>query len=109
MNSSKIERVTNPQDGPLDGISLNCDAVHTKFRGEGSRRRIVKQSHTDANIKASVEAGVVSISDRQRDIMLTVNLQDMTAVLMEAFNAAKEVEERCREGISEPAKDVGGR
>ncbi len=107
MNSVGIERVKNPADGPLDGVGLNCNAVHTKFGGKGSKRRIVKQSNTNANIKASVETGVVSISDRQRNIMLTVSIQDMTMVLAAAFDAAKEVEEKCQKEISEPAKDVG--
>lgn len=106
---SGIVRVTDPAEGPLDGVGLIANGIHTKFGGRGDKRRIVKQNNTEVSIKASVELGVVSISDRSRDIMLSVSIHDMAAVMVEAFAAAKEVQGECQEEISEPAEVVDDR
>lgn len=107
MSNNEITR--GADGGPADAVSLDVQATNTKFRGAGQRRRMTKQRTVAANIKASVEIGVVSISDRNNDVMLTVRLEDMTAVLAAAYAAAKEVEE-CNsakiEAASEAAPDA---
>ena len=68
MNDFTIRRVTDPKEGPIDGVSAETVGVYTKFRGKGlfqAEKRIIKQETTDVGIKAAVSTGVVSIYDRK--------------------------------------------
>ena len=89
---NKGQDARNIPDGPADGISLDVQSTHTRFRGKGSQRRMAKQVVVPGNIKASVELGVVSISDRVHDIMLTVRIEDMSAVMAGAYEMARRAE-----------------
>lgn len=84
----KISYVTNPKEGPLDGCSVETRGVHTKFRGKGLHGRektIFRQQETEVSMKASLSLGVVSISDKKRDTMITVSISEMAALLNEAL------------------------
>lgn len=35
MNDFTIRRVTDPKEGPIDGVSAETVGVYTKFRGKG--------------------------------------------------------------------------
>ena len=89
---NKGQDTRNIPDGPADGISLDVQSTHTRFRGKGNQRRMAKQMVVPGNIKASVELGVVSISDRVHDIMLTVRIEDMSAVMAGAYEMARRAE-----------------
>lgn len=57
MNDFTIRRVTDPKEGPIDGVSAETVGVYTKFRGKGlfqAEKRIIKQETTDVGIKAAV-------------------------------------------------------
>jgi len=46
MNDFTIRRVTDPKEGPIDGVSAETVGVYTKFRGKGlfqAEKRIIKQ------------------------------------------------------------------
>lgn len=60
MNDFTIRRVTDPKEGPIDGVSAETVGVYTKFRGKGlfqAEKRIIKQETTDVGIKAAVSTG----------------------------------------------------
>ena len=44
MNDFTIRRVTDPKEGPIDGVSAETVGVYTKFRGKGSRQRNASSS-----------------------------------------------------------------
>ena len=67
MNDFTIRRVTDPKEGPIDGVSAETVGVYTKFRGKGlfqAEKRIIKQETTDVGIKAAVSTGVALIKLR---------------------------------------------
>lgn len=99
----------NGADGPDDGVSLDVRAMHTRFRGTGQTRRIVRQLEVKGNIKASVEMGIVSISDRTHGTMVTVGIENMALVMASAYRQAREVENGCQTETSEGAADAGRR
>ena len=88
MNDFTIRRVTDPKEGPIDGVSAETVGVYTKFRGKGlfqAEKRIIKQETTDVGIKAAVSTGVVSIYDRKRDYGIAIT--ELAAILNEALRA----------------------
>ncbi len=91
-SKDKDQDARNIPDGPADGISLDVQGTYTKFHGQGKNRRMVRQTVVPGNIKASVELGVVSIADRAHDIMLTVRIEDMSAVMAGAYEMARRTE-----------------
>ena len=91
-SKDKSQDAKNIPDGPADGISLDVQSTHTRFRGKGRQRRMVKQIVVPGNIKASVELGIVSIADRAHDILLTVRIEDMAAVMAGAYEMARRAE-----------------
>ena len=80
-----------------DWVQLQANGIHTTFEGKDSGRKVSKQADVPVSIKASVENGIVSISDREHDIMLAVSLEDMTRVMAGAFRYHKELEEAVNE------------
>ena len=88
MNDFTIRRVTDPKEGPIDGVSAETVGVYTKFRGKGlfqAEKRIIKQETTDVGIKAAVSTGVVSNYDRKRDYGIAVPITELAAILNEAL------------------------
>ena len=82
MNDFTIRRVTDPKEGPIDGVSAETVGVYTKFRGKGlfqAEKRIIKQETT------AVSTGVVSIYDRKRDYGIAVPITELAAILNEAL------------------------
>lgn len=90
---SEIERVRDPKEGPLDGVSLNAYCAVTDFQSQGNKVRIKKQKVLPCSIKASYEIGTVSISVRDRRMMVAVRLDELMEVLKEASLAAMETRE----------------
>lgn len=85
-----IKRVTDPKEGPLDGVELDTLGAYTKFRGKGYNRKILRVEKTSFNLKASVSNGTVSISDRDRNQMISVNLMELATLLNTALRVASE-------------------
>ena len=84
----KITHVTDPEEGPVDGCSVETRGVHTKFKEKGlygREKTIFRQQETEVSMKASVSIGVVSITDKKRDTMITVSISEMAALLNEAL------------------------
>ncbi len=106
----KTPGADNPLDAPQDAVSMDVECVRTKFTGTGSRRQIRKQVKVPGNIKASVTLGIVSITDRASDTMVTVRIEDMAAMMAAAYEMARKEEEgqKCQTGNSEPAGTVDG-
>ena len=89
---SKIERVKDEAQGPIDGVKLLAKAVITRFitnRKKGTVT-IKGQETVDCKIMASYQAGTVSISVPERALLVSVRLDEMMAVLQEASRAAME-------------------
>lgn len=88
MNDFTIRRVTDPKEGPIDGVSAETVGVYTKFRGTGAfqkEKRILYQKVTDVGTKASLQTGMVSINDRNRNQAIAVSITEMVAILNEAL------------------------
>ena len=51
----------------------------------GREKTIFRQQETEVSMKASVSIGVVSITDKKRDTMITVSISEMAALLNEAL------------------------
>nr|UWF97666.1 MAG: hypothetical protein [Bacteriophage sp.] len=59
-----------------------------KFKGTGAfqkEKRILHQKVADVGIKASLQTGMVSINDRNRNQAIAVSITEMVAVLNEAL------------------------
>lgn len=110
MSENEIKRpgADNPLDAPQDAVSLDVECMRTRFAGTGSRRRIKKKVKVPANIKASVTLGVVSITDRSSDTMVTVRIEDMAAIMAAAYEMSRREEAECQTETSEPAESAGG-
>lgn len=90
MEEFKITRVEDPSYGPMDGVECRTDGVRTIFLGKGNLRKISRQEKTKVDIKASCSVGVVSISDPKRNIMYTLSISEMAAILNEALRVGME-------------------
>lgn len=69
MSDFIIGHVTDPKEGPLDGVYAETKGTYTKFKGTGAfqkEKRILHQKVADVGIKASLQTGMVSINDRNR-------------------------------------------
>lgn len=71
MSDFTIGHVTDPKEGPMDGVY--------------KEKRILYQKVTDVGIKASLQTGMVSINDRNRNQAIAVSITEMVAVLNEAL------------------------
>ena len=98
---SEIERVRDPKEGPLDGVSLNAYCAVTDFQNQGNTVRIKKQKVLPCSIKASYEIGTVSISVRDRRLMVAVRLDELMEVLKEASEASMEQKQNNKQGVEQ--------
>lgn len=83
MSDFIIGHVTDPKEGPLDGVYAETKGTYTKFKGTGAfqkEKRILHQK-----VKASLQTGMVSINDRNRNQAMAVSITEMVAVLNEAL------------------------
>ena len=84
-------QVVIEEDGkrkPLDGVYAETKGTYTKFKGTGAfqkEKRILHQKVADVGIKASLQTGMVSINDRNRNQAIAVSITEMVAVLNEAL------------------------
>lgn len=91
---SEIMRVTDPNQGPLDGVSLDAKGVFTRFaKDDDGKRSIEDQKVHDVIIRASYEAGVASVTIRDLDVMVSVRIDELLGLLLAASTAAKEIQE----------------
>lgn len=57
MSDFIIGHVTDPKEGPLDGVYAETKGTYTKFKGTGAfqkEKRILHQKVADVGIKASL-------------------------------------------------------
>lgn len=88
MSDFIIGHVTDSKEGPLDGVYAETKGTYTKFKGTGAfqkEKRILHQKVADVGIKASLQTGMVSINDRNRNQAIAVSITEMVAVLNEAL------------------------
>lgn len=88
MSDFTIGHVTDQKEGPMDGVYAETKGTYTKFKGTGAfqkEKRIPYQKVTDVGIKASLQTGMVSINDRNRNQAIAVSITEMVAVLNEAL------------------------
>lgn len=88
MSDFTIGHVTDPKEGPVDGVFADTKGTYTKFKGFGApqkEKRVLRQEVTDVGIKASLQTGMVSINDRNRNQAIAVSITEMVAVLNEAL------------------------
>ena len=96
MSDFIIGHVTDLKEGPMDGVYAETKGTYTKFKGTGAfqkekrilyqkEKRILYQKVTDVGIKASLQTGMVSINDRNRNQAIAVSITEMVAVLNEAL------------------------
>lgn len=93
MNDFFIGHVTDPKEGPLDGLYAETKGTYTKFKGTGvfqKEKRIMRQEVTNVGIKASLQTGMVSINNRNRNQAIAVSITEMVAVLNEALRYGTE-------------------
>lgn len=92
MSDFTIGHVTDQKEGPMDGVYAETKGTYkgtyTKFKGTGAfqkEKRILYQKVTDVGIKASLQTGMVSINDRNRNQAIAVSITEMVAILNEAL------------------------
>lgn len=85
----EIRRVTDPAEGPLDGVECTIEAVRTTFAGMGRFKSIRRQDKTQVSVKASCQLGIISISDQEKNQMLTLSISELAVILNEALRAAR--------------------
>lgn len=93
MSDFFIGHVTDPKEGPMDGVYTETKGTYTKFKGTGGfqkEKRIMRQEVTNVGIKASLQTGMVSINDRNRNQAIAVGITEMVAVLNEALRYGTE-------------------
>lgn len=96
---SKIRRVTDPKEGPLDGVVLNANCAVTRFTTaeKPEERKIAEQSLQECAILASYGDGTLSVSVRgDVNTMVTVRIDELFALMKMAADASialKEEEE----------------
>lgn len=94
---NRFRYVDNPMDGPMDGVSLEAHGVHTRFKVRKGVRCIDRQIKTHVRIMGSVELGVVSVTDQDRNQMITVPITDMVGTIAEVLRVSREKEgEKCQ-------------
>ena len=90
----RIERVTDPAHGPLDGVELHTTCAVTRFTPAENPedRKIAEQSLQDCVVLASYGMETLSISVHgDADMMLTIRLDELFAVVKMAADAALEL------------------
>lgn len=86
---SEITRVNDPNVGPADGVELHAKCVLTKFAvNKKGLAGISSQEVADCKIMASFDIGTVSISIPGKAKMVSVRIDELMAVLMEAAAVA---------------------
>lgn len=86
---SEITRVNDHNMGPADGVELLAKCVVTRFAvNKKGLTRISSQEVADCKIMASFELGTVSISIPGKAKMVSVRIDELMGVLMEASAAA---------------------
>lgn len=90
---NRVERVNDPSKAPSDGVELHTRCVVTKFRAEkgGKLAGITEQELASCKILASMMGGTVGISIPGKCRMVSVRIDELMAVLMEAAAAANEM------------------
>ena len=79
MSDFIIGHVTDPKEGPMDGVYAETKGTYTKFKGTGAfqkEKRILHQKVADVGIKASLQTGMVSINDRNRNQAIAVSITE---------------------------------
>lgn len=93
MSDFFIGHITDPKEGPVDGVYAETKGTYTKFKGTGvfrKEKRIMRQEVTSVGIKASLQTGMVSINDRNRNQAIAVSITEMVAILNEALRYGTE-------------------
>lgn len=86
-----INRNTDPEAGPLDGVTLTAKGSLTIF-GTGEDVGAFSAEIHDCKIMASVETGTFSISMRDDcGIMLAVRIDEAVEVLAAALEIARDI------------------
>lgn len=107
MSDFIIGHVTDSKEGPMDGVYAETKGAYTKFKGTGAfqkEKRILYQKVTDVGIKASLQTGMVSINDRNRNQAIAVSITEMVAVLNEALRIRNGMEWERRCGCDQQGK-----
>lgn len=91
-NTEKIiKRNTDPEVGPLDGMSLEAKGTLTVF-GTGEEEGTFSMELHNCKIMASVETGTLSISMREEcGIMMAVRIDEAIEVLAQALEIARDI------------------
>lgn len=93
MSDFFIGHITDPKEGPVDGVYAETKGAYTKFKGTGlfqKEKRIMRQEVTSVGIKASLQTGMVSINDRKRNQAIAVSITEMAAILNKALRYGTE-------------------
>lgn len=92
MSDFIIGHVTDSKEGPMDGVYAETKGTYTKFKGTGAfqkEKRILYQKVTDVGIKASLQTGMVSINDRNRNQAIAVSIKYTDDTYTEAVDSGK--------------------
>jgi hypothetical protein len=95
-----IERVTDPKEGPPDGVTAEVQCVLTQFdrkppeEGQEQGERIISgQATMPCHIFCAYSEGTIGFSIREIDLMLTVRLDELFEIFKEASEAAQELKD----------------
>jgi hypothetical protein len=86
----KIKRNANPKAGPIDGVEAATNCVVTKFERVNKKRNIKQQDVMPCRITCAFSQGVIGISVRLMDVMVSIPIDDITEVIKMAAESHTE-------------------
>ena len=78
--------------GSPDGVITEVKAAVTRFEVDANERQVGHQSVLPCAISCAYSEGIISFLVRDADIMLSVRLDEVIAILQSAANTAREAE-----------------
>jgi hypothetical protein len=94
---NKIKRITDPLEGPPDGVMADVQCVLTQFEtkeateSEETQRTMTGQGQTTCHVFCAYSDGTIGFSLRDIDLMISLRIDELYAILAVASQAANEL------------------
>jgi len=94
---SEVKRVTDPTQGPPDGVEADVQCVVTVFdrtreKGKNKIKMSIKSlAVSPCHVTCAYSNGVIGFSLRDCDMMFSVRIDELYGILREAAEAAREL------------------
>ena len=92
-NQSDIKRVTDPKEGPPDGVSVVIQGVLTQFKQNDEGECVITgQAVMPCHVFCAYSDGTIGFSMRDIELMITVRIDELYEILKAAGEAAQELQ-----------------